>query len=151
MAMVGLLTALPETQLWRRLQREGRLLFESTGNNTDCTMNFIPKMDAQVLVEGYKTILRNIYSPVEYYERALNSLKRLNTEGVPPSRSATVYDFASLVRIILKLGLLDSRRRDFWGFFRRARSERRELFVEAMSLAAMGYHFRKVTEQYCNR
>jgi radical SAM superfamily enzyme YgiQ (UPF0313 family) len=36
LAMVGLLTALPQTQLWRRLQREGRLLKESTGNNTDC-------------------------------------------------------------------------------------------------------------------
>src|SRR5205085_11021648 len=35
LAMVGLLTALPETQLWRRLEREGRLLAESTGNNTD--------------------------------------------------------------------------------------------------------------------
>jgi len=33
MAMVGLLTALPNTQLWRRLEREGRLLSESTGNN----------------------------------------------------------------------------------------------------------------------
>jgi radical SAM superfamily enzyme YgiQ (UPF0313 family) len=30
LAMVGLLTALPQTQLWRRLQREGRLLTEST-------------------------------------------------------------------------------------------------------------------------
>ncbi|HEX4951493.1 MAG TPA: radical SAM protein, partial [Blastocatellia bacterium] len=37
LAMVGLLTALPDTQLWRRLQREGRLLAESSGNNTDAS------------------------------------------------------------------------------------------------------------------
>jgi hypothetical protein len=151
MAMVGLLTALPDTQLWRRLQREGRLLFESTGNNTDCTMNFVPRMDERELVEGYKTILRTIYSPVAYYERALDSLRRLNTEGVPTNRSKSVYDLAALARVVLRLGLLDARRREFWDFVARAYSERRDLLVEAFSLAAMGYHFRKVTEQYCGR
>jgi radical SAM superfamily enzyme YgiQ (UPF0313 family) len=43
LAMVGLLTALPDTQLWRRLDREGRLLLESTGNNTDGSLNFVPR------------------------------------------------------------------------------------------------------------
>src|SRR5207253_852473 len=56
LAMVGLLTALPDTQLWRRLEREGRLLEESTGNNTDGSLNFIPRMDTGRLVEGYKSI-----------------------------------------------------------------------------------------------
>ena len=67
LAMVGLLTALPDTQLWRRLEREGRLLLESTGNNTDGSLNFVPKMDATRLIEGYKSIMRAIYSPGEYY------------------------------------------------------------------------------------
>src|SRR5438270_3589339 len=84
LAMVGLLTALPDTQLWRRLQREGRLLAESTGNNTDGLLNFIPKMDAARLVEGYKTILRTIYSPAEYYQRALDSLSRLTNDNTTP-------------------------------------------------------------------
>lgn len=47
LAMVGLLTALPDTQLWRRLEREGRLLRESTGNNTDGSLNFIPRMKSE--------------------------------------------------------------------------------------------------------
>ena len=37
LAMVGLLNALPDTQLWKRLEREGRLLGEASGNNTSCT------------------------------------------------------------------------------------------------------------------
>src|SRR4029434_1292270 len=68
LAMVGLLTALPDTQLWRRLEREGRLLKESTGNNTDGSLNFIPRMDTTRLIEGYQRILRTIYSPDEYYQ-----------------------------------------------------------------------------------
>src|SRR5207237_8825578 len=39
LAMVGILSALPDTQLWRRLRKEGRLLTESTGNNTNCELN----------------------------------------------------------------------------------------------------------------
>ena len=70
LAMVGLLSALPDTQLWRRLEKEDRLLDVSTGNNTDCSINFIPKMDAARLAEGYKSVLRNIYSPREYYRRS---------------------------------------------------------------------------------
>jgi len=40
LAMVGLLNALPDTQLWKRLEREGRLLGEASGNNTTCSLNF---------------------------------------------------------------------------------------------------------------
>ena len=68
-AMVGLLQALNGTQLYERLRNEGRLLEESSGNNTDASINFVPKMDLQVLLEGYQRILENIYSPEAYYQR----------------------------------------------------------------------------------
>ena len=84
LAMVGLLTALPDTQLWRRLEKEGRLLGESSGNNTNCALNFVPKMDAARLVEGYQSIMRTIYKPSEYYQRALDSLKRTTQEFPEP-------------------------------------------------------------------
>src|SRR5215468_5326145 len=84
LAMVGLLAALPDTQLWRRLEKEDRLLKMSDGNNTDCTLNFIPKMNSAVLIEGYKQIVRNIYSPREYYLRALDCLSRFHKDRVEP-------------------------------------------------------------------
>jgi radical SAM superfamily enzyme YgiQ (UPF0313 family) len=149
MAMVGLLTALPETQLWRRLEKEGRLLMESTGNNTDGTLNFIPTMDRETLLEGYQTILQNIYSPVEYYARAWASLKNTMTIGMPPNKSFTSDNMLALLRIIYKLGIVDSSRKNFWQFLRRILHERRDLMGDALTLAAMGYHFRKVTEEYC--
>src|SRR5258705_5635631 len=63
LAMVGLLTALPDTQLWRRLQKEGRLLGESSGNNTNCALKFVPKMDAARVVESYQSIMRTNFQP----------------------------------------------------------------------------------------
>ncbi len=149
LAMVGLLTALPDTQLWRRLQREGRLLAESSGNNTDCSMNFIPKMDMERLIEGYKNILRNIYSPAEYYQRALDCLKVVIDDKDEPHRDNLVHKFIALSRLIFTLGIRDQARREFWRFLRTVITHHRKKFTHALTLAAMGYHFRKLTDNYC--
>jgi radical SAM superfamily enzyme YgiQ (UPF0313 family) len=146
LAMVGLLNALPDTQLWRRLEREGRLLAESNGNNTDCSLNFIPRMDATRLVEGYKTILRTIYSPGEYYQRALNCLDRVIAVEPEPRGNGLINDAVSLARVVLALGIRDHARGDFWRYMGQAFASHREKFAEAIKLAAKGYHFRKLTE-----
>jgi len=149
LAMVGLLTALPETQLWRRLKKEDRLLVESTGDNTDCSLNFVTKMDRQTLLEGYKTILRTIYNPEEYYARAYASLKNTIATSYSPLEFSNIEKLLTGVRLVFKLGLLDAARKEFWHFLRRIYSERRDLLPDAMVLAAMGYSVRKVAERYC--
>ncbi|MGW8273002.1 MAG: B12-binding domain-containing radical SAM protein, partial [Thermodesulfovibrionales bacterium] len=53
-AMVGLLNALPRTKLYKRLESEQRLVKDTTGNNTDLSINFVPKMNYDTLIEGYK-------------------------------------------------------------------------------------------------
>jgi radical SAM superfamily enzyme YgiQ (UPF0313 family) len=150
LAMVGLLTALPDTQLWRRLEKEGRLLNTSTGNNTDCTINFVPKMDLPRLVEGYKNILRNIYSPREYYKRALDCLSRFHQNRIEPRQANLVEDVKSLTRLIFALGIRDRERVAFWKYcFDVIRKYPFEI-AHGLTLAAMGYHFRQITEKYCN-
>jgi hypothetical protein len=49
-------------------------------------------------------------------------------------------------RIVLALGVRDRARVEFWRYLRRARSRHREKFADAVRLAAVGYHFRKLTE-----
>jgi radical SAM superfamily enzyme YgiQ (UPF0313 family) len=147
LAMVGLLTALPDTQLWRRLEKEGRLLGESTGNNTNALLNFVPKMDPTRLVEGYKSIMRTIYNPHEFYQRTLDSL-RLTTKDVLLSRRYHLKDISTVARLLFKLGILDRERREFWRFFVQTMASHRDRFAEAMSFAAVGYHFRKLNDAY---
>ncbi len=60
-AMVGILNAMPLTRLAKRLKSENRLLNGGNGNNVDLQLNFVPKMNKQLLVEGYCGILRYIY------------------------------------------------------------------------------------------
>ena len=148
LAMVGLLTALPDTQLWRRLEKEGRLLGESSGNNTNCALNFVPKMDAARLVEGYQSIMRTIYKPSEYYQRALDSMKRTAQKVSEPNSLNMAASLGAFVRLVLKLGVMDRERKEFWRFFARTITQHYDQFPVSMRLAAMGYHFRKLNEAY---
>ena len=75
-AMVGLLQAMPGTQLFRRLWREGRIVDAGHGDNTGDKLNFLPRMDAARLVEGYRSVLKRIYSCEAYYERVKLYLSR---------------------------------------------------------------------------
>lgn len=147
LAMVGLLTALPDTGLWRRLEKEGRLLSDSSGNNTDCSLNFVPRMDANWLVDGYRRLLRTIYSSHEYYDRALKCLARVIPDRPEPRRGRLHDEAAAFLRVVLHLGILDRERREFWRYLFNAVAKHRRQFAHAVTLAAMGYHFRKLTEQ----
>lgn len=149
LAMVGLLSALPDTQLWRRLEKEGRLIGDSTGNNTDATLNFVPKMNQTVLVDGFKSILKNIYSPKEYYSRALDCLSRFHVDRIEPRSSTIVKDLKAFYKIVMTLGIRDRARREFWKYFYRLVRFHPRDFAHGITLAAMGYHFRQVTEKYC--
>jgi radical SAM superfamily enzyme YgiQ (UPF0313 family) len=148
LAMVGLLNALPDTQLWRRLEREGRLLGEASGNNTVCTFNFKTRMDPALLIQGYQTIMRTIYSPREFYERSLQSMRRTARSLAEPQRYNPIKTLISFTRLMLKLGVLDRERREFWRFFTHTLVKHRQTFAHSLRLAAMGYHFRKLSDLY---
>ena len=105
-------------------------------------------MAPRILIEGYQAILRTIYSPSEYYQRALESLRRVPKDGPAPHRFSVIGGLVSLMRIALKLGIIDSERREFWHYFGRVWTNHREKFAESMRLAAMGYHFRMLVKAY---
>lgn len=150
LAMVGILNALPDTQLWRRLDREGRLLKESSGNNTDASLNFVPKMDSTKLIEGYKAILKTIYSPKEYYKRALDCLERTaNMASYQPKENSLFRNLVAFSKVVFTLGIKDRSRDEFWHFMREIFTKHRHQLEYGVTLAAMGYHFRKLTDEYC--
>ncbi|RKY65953.1 MAG: B12-binding domain-containing radical SAM protein [Candidatus Latescibacterota bacterium] len=143
-AMVGLLQAPIGTRLYDRLKREGRLLGSMSGDNVDGTTNIIPKMNLDTLREGYKKILRDIYSPKNYYERVKTFLR----EYKPPRIKASL-DFGRLLaffRSIGYLGILGKERIHYWKLLLWTLLRRPELLPVATQCAIYGYHFRKVCE-----
>jgi len=151
LAMVGLLNALPDTQLWKRLDREGRLFGEASGNNTVCTFNFKTRMDPALLIRGYQTIMRTIYGPREYYQRVLDSLRRTTQSHSHTKPGYTlVGGLTALTKILVRLGIMDRERKEFWRFFVKALIRHRAQFADSLRLAAVGYHFRKLSDAYGN-
>jgi len=148
LAMVGLLNALPDTQLWKRLEREGRLLGEASGNNTVCTFNFKTRMDPALLIKGYQSIMQTIYSPREYYQRVLDSMKRTAQHFSEPTHYSALSALTTLTRVFLKLGVIDRERKEFWRFFTQALIKHRSRIADSLRLAAVGYHFRKLSDAY---
>lgn len=141
-AMVGLLTALPQTQLFKRLEQEGRLLRESTGNNLDAILNFAPKLDRDVLISGYRSLVRRLYAPRSYYRRALNFLEAYRPQG--PRRGPTFVELRAFVRSLWVLGVATRGRRAYWMYLVKSWLFHRDKFSDAMRLAILGFHFRRV-------
>ena len=141
-AMVGLLTALPGTRLHRRLKEEGRLERETTGNNTDAVLNFKPKLDREFLIAGYRELMRKLYEPRSYYQRARTFLKAHRSGG--PNLRLSWSDFRAFLRSFWLLGVWYRGRIAYWRFFWSTLLLRPRQFSNAIELAITGYHFRRV-------
>jgi radical SAM superfamily enzyme YgiQ (UPF0313 family) len=149
-AMVGLLQAMPGTQLFRRLWKEGRILDAGHGNNTGDKLNFLPHIDATCLVDGYRSVLKRIYNCEAYYERVKLYLSR--TQPKPGETSSkqkwlTRGNARAFVTSILRQGVFGRQRWSYWKFLLIATTRYRRSFGAAMTLAVMGYHFQVMTRQ----
>ena len=141
-AMVGLLTALPQTRLWQRLKREGRLESESTGNNTAAVLNFRPKMNREFLQAGYRELVKKLYEPRHYYRRIRTFLQNHRPSG--PRPRVAWADVVALVKSFWVLGVWRRGRAGYWWLVWGTLLRRPRQFPLAMELAIMGYHFRRV-------
>jgi radical SAM superfamily enzyme YgiQ (UPF0313 family) len=147
-AMVGLLNAPRGTKLFQRLSSEGRLLNDATGDNTDYSINFVPKMSKDALISGYQRIVDTIYSPKPYYARVKSFLKEYKRPT--KSKSATHVDLnglKALVRSMVYLGVLGKERFQYWKLFFWSLFTRPRLFPLAITLSIYGFHFRKTFQR----
>ncbi len=149
-AMVGLLNAPPGTKLYQRLKKENRLLEIETisGDNTDCSMNFIPKMDREALMNGYKSILATIYSPKEYYKRIKIFFKEYKPRRRKRVSQLQFWHILAFFRAMWVLGVWDRERLYYWRFFVSTLLKRPQYFPLSIALAVYGFHFRKIARKH---
>jgi len=147
MAMVGLLNAFPGTRLYQRLQEQHRLVGDTTGSNTDFSLNFTPIMSSETLMRGYRHIVASIYAPRAYYQR----VKQFLREYHPRHSHIKLIKFSTLLTIwktTIKLGIVEKERTYFWRLFFWSLFHRPRLLPLAMVLTACGFHFRKSFEEH---
>jgi len=142
-AMVGLLNAPKNTVLYKRLQAENRLTAESSGNNTDSSMNFIPVMNPQELLEGYKKIIQNIYAAKPYYQRIRQFL--LNYKKLHKGRQTRDFPFLlGFLKSVIIIGIVNKGRSEYWKLLIWTLFKRPNLMTDALTFAVYGYHFRTI-------
>ncbi len=142
-AMVGLLQAPFGTPLYERLKKEGRLLGDMSGD-TDGTTNIIPKMDPNLLKDGYRYIMSHIYSPRNYYQRV-----RVFLRDYKKPKINVPIDFQYVIaffRANIRLGIIGKERFQYWKMLFWTLFRKPSLFPLAVTFAIYGYHFRKVAK-----
>jgi radical SAM superfamily enzyme YgiQ (UPF0313 family) len=145
-AMLNMLTALPGTQLWRRLEREGRLRATASGDSFE-RPNFVPAMDERALLAGYRRLLGELYSPDGYYRRCA-----LHLDAVPLRRGSMGHSvrngsLAALARAVWRLGILGPRRGLFWRLVARGVRRGTDLLPRAVTFAIVGESLIRYTEE----
>lgn len=144
-AMVGLLNALPQTELYRRLAREGRILAKTCGNNTDAAINFVTQLDREFLISGYRNLMRDLYEPKNYYKRIRAFLHNYQPGG--PSLGLSWADLKAFVKSLWVLGVWRQGRCAYWGFFWSTLFASPRKFHTAIELSILGYHFRRMASR----
>lgn len=140
-AMVGLLNAPKLSKLYRRLENEGRIIEKFSGDNTDYSMNFVPVMDKNELLKGYRKIIQNIYSCKAYYTRVKLFLKKFDPPFTEP---LSLNRFMALIKSVIYLGILKKERIHFWKIIFWSVFNKPKSFTLAVTYSIYGYHFRKV-------
>ncbi len=142
MAMVGLLNAPRGTKLYQRLFAEQRLTTPATGDNTDCSINFAPKMGMENLVRGYQKVIHTLYSQKHYCERIKTFLKNYEVSSSKKAR-IRLYEIRVLLKSLWHIGILSKDRRYYWRLIFWA-MRRRDYLRMSVILSIQGYHFRKI-------
>jgi radical SAM superfamily enzyme YgiQ (UPF0313 family) len=145
-AMVGMLQAPVGTKLFQRLKSEKRLLSDGSfgGNNTDQTVNFIPKMNMEKLTEGYQKIVTTIYEPQNYYARVLEFFKEFRPAHKKNISSLRFCYAKAAFQAMISLGIIEKGRRHYWKLLLKTLVKHPRFLPEAVTFAVYGHHFRKV-------
>jgi len=121
-SMVGLLYALPNTQLTRRLRAEGRLRdghdVQPDGDSDQCTagINFTPRRPREDILEDYLTVVESVYAPERYFARVARAGRLLDSRNrrFKPSLSKQLKELRGFGRLVRKMSLNKETRLPFW-------------------------------------
>ncbi|MEK6814927.1 MAG: radical SAM protein [Nitrospirota bacterium] len=150
MVLLGLLTALPNTQLARRLAREGRLhenYSKLTGEHFEQSasgLNFVPLRPREEVLEDYALVLRRLYSPEGYFQRVLLAARLLKRRAKQRGRMrGRPREIVVLVSLVRKLGFTRGTAWAFWKTFVRILAARPRNAKAALHIMALYLHYAK--------
>lgn len=122
-AMFSMLQALPDTALWKRLEKEGRLLDLSADINQATLMNFVPTRPIEEITEEYIEAFSRLYDPLAMLNRTYRHFLML-AEGRKKNHQArrepvggekiNWVTIRALLILCWRQGIVRSTRWQFW-------------------------------------
>lgn len=117
-AVFGLLQALPNTALWHRLEKEGRLYGNKSDGNQFALMNFIPTRPVEEIAREYVHAFCTLYEPAKFLDRTYRHFLEISPSPCPvPFRFPSFVDLKALAIIVWRQGFKRSTRWQFWRQF----------------------------------
>ncbi len=166
-ALVGLLIACPQTQLTRRLRKEGRLVdmhgrlvppeadeffvdaaqLENEHIDTSTTgLNFVTTRDRTQIMQEFANVIRTVYNPGNYFERVLRAtqMTRISRRHHPSGRELRRV-LRGGWRGLVSLTANPRTRRHFWNVFLRTLFTAPHKLEYAMMAMVFFLHFEQQT------
>jgi radical SAM superfamily enzyme YgiQ (UPF0313 family) len=141
MAMFSMLQALPNTALWHRLEKEGRLVSEKASGNQTSLMNFVPTRPIEEIANEYVEAFWQLYEPMTYLDRTFRHFMKI---GVPRYSRAGKIDgktIRALLTLFWRQGVVRNTRTRFWIYLVKVFQRHPRLISNYLTVCAFSEHF----------
>ncbi|MEM9922249.1 MAG: DUF4070 domain-containing protein [Cyanobacteria bacterium P01_D01_bin.50] len=144
-AMFGLLQALPNTALWHRLEKEGRLLDidqkGNTGNQQTSLTNFIPTRPIEELASEYVNCFWELYEPKKYLGRVYRHYLKMKPRPYSKKfQMPELVELKALFIIVWRQGIKRDTRFQFWSQLFSIFRHKRKLLISYLTMCALLEH-----------
>jgi radical SAM superfamily enzyme YgiQ (UPF0313 family) len=143
-AMFGMLQALPNTALWKRLEKEGRLIEQNkeTQGHQMALMNFVPTRSPEELAREYVNCFWELYEPSRYLSRVYRHFMTMKpSPNKVPFRMLEPIEIKAVLTICWRQGIKRSTRFQFWRQLFSIMRRNPGVFVPYLSNCALVEHF----------
>ncbi|AFZ46933.1 Radical SAM domain protein [Cyanobacterium stanieri PCC 7202] len=144
----AMLQALPNTALWHRLEKEGRLNTGKYGNiNQTTLMNFVPTRPVEDIANEYVDAFWRLYDPHAYLDRAYRCFLKLGApKAHPPAKLPSLVDLKALGIVLWRQGIKRDTRWKFWHHLFSIIKNNPGVWEHYLTLCAHNEHFLEYRE-----
>ncbi|WP_461566155.1 B12-binding domain-containing radical SAM protein [Synechococcus sp.] len=154
-AMMGMLQALPNTGLWHRLEKEGRLIQEKAdakGVNQTNLLNFVPTRPIREIANEYVQAFCQLYEPNAYIDRVTHYYLKMGkprwhafykAEKSDQSSLPSLTDIRALSIVVWRQGFKRNTRFRFWKSLAIIAMRNPKLLEQFLVVLAHNEHFQE--------
>jgi radical SAM superfamily enzyme YgiQ (UPF0313 family) len=143
----AMLQALPNTALWHRLEKEGRLRAGDGNINQTTLMNFIPTRPLEDIAREYVDAFTRIYDPKNFLDRTYRCFMKMGAPKAKPKfKLPDPIELRALLIVMWRQGVKRETRWMFWHHFFSILRYNPAVFDHYIAVCAHNEHFLEYRE-----